>query len=175
MTAFRLFGRPLPIHFALLGRKRKYIKSKTTAKLTEKRTSIAAVRDILWTFGTFPTPLLSRYPTTFNRNWDFLFAKRSLPAHCLIKYLVPLGYRTRLRMVLLDTTGSKCVQILNCPRNYLIFHWYNSCAAKAYYYCPSMISRRPRSQNTSKERALNPEKESSIKRPRSHVSLEKSS
>jgi hypothetical protein len=36
----------LPIDFALLGRKRKYIKSKTTAKLTEKRTSIAAVRDI---------------------------------------------------------------------------------------------------------------------------------
>ncbi len=61
MAAIRLFGRPLPIHFALLGRKRKYIKSKTTAKLTEKRTSIATVRDILWTFGTFPTPLLSRY------------------------------------------------------------------------------------------------------------------
>jgi len=37
------------------------------------------------------------------------------------------------------------------------------------------ISRRPRSQNISKERALNPEKESSIKRPRSHVSSEKSS
>ncbi len=47
MAAFRLFGRPLPINFALLGQKRKYIKSKTTAKLTEKRTSIAAVRDIL--------------------------------------------------------------------------------------------------------------------------------
>jgi hypothetical protein len=61
MAAFRLFGKPLPIHFALLGRKRKYIKSKMTAKLTEKRTSIAAVRDILGMFGTFPTPLLSRY------------------------------------------------------------------------------------------------------------------
>ncbi len=35
------------IDFALLGRKPKYIKSKTTAQLTEKRTSIAAVRDIL--------------------------------------------------------------------------------------------------------------------------------
>jgi hypothetical protein len=33
----------MPIHFALLGRKRKYIKSKMTAKLIEKRTSIAAV------------------------------------------------------------------------------------------------------------------------------------
>ncbi len=61
MAAFRIFGKTLPIHFALLGRKRKYIKSKTTAKLTEKRTSIAAVRDILWTLGTFPNPLLSRY------------------------------------------------------------------------------------------------------------------
>ncbi len=44
IAAFRLFVRTLPIHFALLGRKRKYIKSKTTAKLKEKRTSIAAVR-----------------------------------------------------------------------------------------------------------------------------------
>jgi hypothetical protein len=49
------------------------------------------------------------------------------------------------------------------------------CAAKAFYYCPSMISHRPRSQNILKERALNPEKDSRIKRPRSHISLEKSS
>ncbi len=59
MAAFRLFGRPLPIHFALLGQKRKYIKSKTTAKLREKRTSIAAVRAKLGQFDTFLTPLLS--------------------------------------------------------------------------------------------------------------------
>jgi hypothetical protein len=43
MAAFRLFGRTLPIHFALLGRKRKYVKSKTTAKLKGKQTSIATV------------------------------------------------------------------------------------------------------------------------------------
>ena len=49
------------------------------------------------------------------------------------------------------------------------------CAAKAIFYCPSMNSHRPRSQNISKESTLNPEKDSSIKRPRSHVSLEKSS
>jgi hypothetical protein len=60
IAAFRLFVRTLSIHFALLGRKRKYIKSKTTAKLKEKRTSIAAVRDILQMFDTFPNPLLSR-------------------------------------------------------------------------------------------------------------------
>ncbi len=60
IAAFRLFVRTLAIHFALLGRKRKYIKSKTTAKLKEKRTSIAAVRDILRMFDTFPNPLLSR-------------------------------------------------------------------------------------------------------------------
>ncbi len=60
-AAFCLFVRTLPIGFALLGRKRKDIKSKTRSKLRGKRTSIAAVRDILWTFGTFPTPLLSHY------------------------------------------------------------------------------------------------------------------
>ncbi len=48
-----------PIHFALLGRKRKYIKSKTTAKLIEIRTSIAAVRDKLGQIDTFLNPLLS--------------------------------------------------------------------------------------------------------------------
>ena len=59
MAAFPLFGRPLPIHFALLGRKQKYIKSKTTAKLREKPTSIAVVRAKLGQFDTFQTPLLS--------------------------------------------------------------------------------------------------------------------
>ncbi len=52
------------------------------------------------------------------------------------------------------------------------FHYW---AAKAIFYCPSMNSHRPRSQNIPKESTLNPEKDSSIKRPRSHVSLEKSS
>jgi hypothetical protein len=47
IAAFCLFGRRMPNHFALLRQKRKYIKSKTTAKLIEKRTSIDAVRDIL--------------------------------------------------------------------------------------------------------------------------------
>jgi hypothetical protein len=54
---------------------------------------------------------------------------------------------------------------------YLLTH----CAAKAFCYCPAIISHRPRSQNILKERALNPEKDSRIKRPRSQVSLEKSS
>ncbi len=44
---------------ALLGRKRKYIKSKMTAKLKWKITSIAAVRDIFRMFDTFLNPLLS--------------------------------------------------------------------------------------------------------------------
>ncbi len=60
IAVFRLFVRTLPIHFALLGRKRKYIKSKTTTKLKEKRTSIAAVWDILRMFDTFPNPLVPR-------------------------------------------------------------------------------------------------------------------
>jgi hypothetical protein len=58
MAAFCLFGRTLPIHFVLLGRKQKYVKSNTTAKLIEKRTSIAAVRDKLGQIDTFLTPLL---------------------------------------------------------------------------------------------------------------------
>ncbi len=60
MAVFCLFVRTLPIQFALLGRKQKYIKSQTTAQLKEKRTSIAVVRDILRMFDSFPTPLLSR-------------------------------------------------------------------------------------------------------------------
>ncbi len=66
IAAFRLIGRTFPFHFALLGRKRKCVKSKTTAKLREKRTSSATVRDILWTFGTFLTSLLSRYRLPLN-------------------------------------------------------------------------------------------------------------
>jgi hypothetical protein len=58
-AAFCPFVRTSPIHFALLGRKRKYIKSKTTAKLIEKRTSNAAVPDKLGQIETFMTPLLS--------------------------------------------------------------------------------------------------------------------
>ncbi len=50
-----------------------------------------------------------------------------------------------------------------------------SCAAKAIFYCPTMNSHRPRSQNTAKEQALIPEKESRRTWPRCHVSLEKSS
>ncbi len=68
-AAFFLFVGTLPIVFALLGRKRKCIKTKTTEKLTEKRTSIASVRDILWTFGTFPTPLLSRHRLPLKWTW----------------------------------------------------------------------------------------------------------
>ena len=52
-AAFYPFVRTSPIHFAFLGRKRKYIKSKATAKLIEKRTSIAAVRAKLGLFDTF--------------------------------------------------------------------------------------------------------------------------
>jgi len=50
-----------------------------------------------------------------------------------------------------------------------------TCAAKAFYSCPAIISRRPGSQDTSKEPQLNPEEDSRIKQARSHVTLEKSS
>ncbi len=60
IAAFCLIGRTFPIHFALLGRKRKYVKSKTTAKLREKRTSNAAVN--VWHLSDPPSFSL---PTTF--------------------------------------------------------------------------------------------------------------
>ncbi len=50
-----------------------------------------------------------------------------------------------------------------------------SCAAKAFYSCPAIISRRPESRETPKEPQLNPEEESRIIQARSHVSSEKSS
>jgi hypothetical protein len=46
-AAFCLFMGTSPINFGLLGANGNTLKSKTTAKLREKRTSIAAVRDIL--------------------------------------------------------------------------------------------------------------------------------
>jgi hypothetical protein len=49
------------------------------------------------------------------------------------------------------------------------------CAAKAFYSCPAIISRRPESQKTPKEPQLNPEEESRIIQARSHVNSEKSS
>jgi hypothetical protein len=67
IAAFRLFVRTVLIHCALLGQKQKYIKSQTTAKLKEKRTSIVAVRDILRMFETFPNPLLSRCRLPFKQ------------------------------------------------------------------------------------------------------------
>jgi hypothetical protein len=39
-----------------------------------------------------------------------------------------------------------------------------SCAARAFYDCPAIISLRPRSQNILKEAQLNPEKDSRIKK-----------
>jgi hypothetical protein len=56
LAAFRQFGKTMPIHFALLRRKRKYVKSKTVAKLREKQTWIAAVRAKLGQFDIFQTP-----------------------------------------------------------------------------------------------------------------------
>ncbi len=73
IAAFRLFGKTLPIHFALLGRKRKYVKSKKTAKLKGKQTSIAAVPPKLGQINTFQTPLLShcRLPLKVHKNENF--------------------------------------------------------------------------------------------------------
>jgi len=69
-------------------------------------------------------------------------------------------------------------RIVGATRNsqhLLLFVANTICAAKAFYSCPAIISRRPGSQNTSKEPQLNPEKDSRRKQARSHVPLEKSS
>ncbi len=66
-----------------------------------------------------------------------------------------------------------CLKSLKKKIN-VFFHEKN-CAAKAIFYCPTMNSNRPRSKNTAKEQALIPEKDSKRKRPRCHVSMEKSS
>ncbi len=55
------------------------------------------------------------------------------------------------------------------------FKYRMCCAAKAFYSCPAIISRRPELQNTSKEPQLNTEEESKIIQARSHITLEKSS
>ncbi len=62
-----------------------------------------------------------------------------------------------------------------CGRTQPLFCVGHDCAAEAIFYCPTMNSHRPKSQVTSKEQALNPEKELRRTWTRSHVSLEKSS
>jgi hypothetical protein len=48
-----------------------------------------------------------------------------------------------------------------------------SCAAKAFYSCPAIISQRPESQKISKEPQENTEEESKIIQARSHINSEK--
>ena len=106
---------------------------------------------------------------TINNNYTVLFLIRSQINNIIIKKT-------------LTVKGPRKI-IINCSSWVVPLHTFSSlvtyfnsgCAAKAFYSCPAIISRRPRSQNTSKEPQLNPEKDSRRKRARSHVSLEKSS
>jgi hypothetical protein len=50
-----------PKNCGLLGGNGNTLKLKTTAKLKDKRTSIAAVRGLYRMYATFPTPLGSHY------------------------------------------------------------------------------------------------------------------
>jgi hypothetical protein len=68
IAAFRLFIRTLPIHFALLGRNRKYIKSKTTAKLKEKEHQSPRSETYCECLTFSRTPLLSRCRLPFSGN-----------------------------------------------------------------------------------------------------------
>jgi len=92
--------------------------------------------------------------------------------NCLIFSLSKCSLKKMLLFKYLFSAKQTCGRILcGLPRK----GRKGGCAAKAYFYCPSMNSHRPRSQNIPKESTLKPEKDSSIKRPRSHISLEKSS
>ncbi len=64
-AGFCLFMRTSSITFCFTWRKRKYIKKETTAKLKDKRTSIATMRHLCRTYATFPTPLGSHYRLPF--------------------------------------------------------------------------------------------------------------
>jgi hypothetical protein len=94
-------------------------------------------------------------------------------------------HRLNLRIDLQSLFGLLCTAVLlaETPQPYppplafgLIYEGaIGQCAAKAFYSCPAIISRRPRSQNILKEPQLNPEKDSRRKQARSYVTLEKSS
>ncbi len=102
-AAFCLFVRTLPIDFALLGRKRKYIKIKTTAKLKAKRTSIATIWYLCRTYATFPTPLGSHYKLPLSK-WGQI---RPLPRVYGLKYKEVLLPIIQTRKTLdLDLTGA---------------------------------------------------------------------
>ncbi len=111
-AAFRLFGRTLPIHFALLGRKQKQIKSKTTAKFIEKRTSIAAVRAELGQIDTFLTPLLShcRLPlmcSPYALNTEYFYAS-NLGKLCIEIHENSKEKICKLHYSSLCSTGGQC-------------------------------------------------------------------
>jgi hypothetical protein len=72
MAAFRLFGKTLPFHFDLLGRKRKYIKSKTTAN-GEKNIHRRGQRH---TVNHISEPPSFSLPTTFKRSKNLFFSSR---------------------------------------------------------------------------------------------------
>ncbi len=69
--------------FCFTGAETEIHKIKTTAELREKRTSIAAVREILWTFGNFPTFLLSRYRLPLMTGSINQVYRDPIPLHCL--------------------------------------------------------------------------------------------
>ncbi len=74
--------------------------------------------------------------------------------------------------------GVKSSKALTAQVNLITNHfggWKVCVPRRLIFTALQWISRRPRSQNISKERTLNPEKDSTIKRPRLHLSSEKSS
>ncbi len=73
------FRQDIAYWFCFTGAEAEILKIKDDSKIKRERTSIAAVRDILWTFGTFPTPLLPRYRLPFNQGCE---SRRQMNSTC---------------------------------------------------------------------------------------------
>ncbi len=98
MAAFRLIGRPLPIHFALLGRKQKYIKSKMTAKFFRgKNIDRRGQRHIVNVWHLSDPPSFS-LPTTFKREHSALKKLRLIPFFYFYGLFLPFWIRIRIRI-----------------------------------------------------------------------------
>jgi hypothetical protein len=101
--------------------------------------------------------------------WEYLFRNFGiLSLQCVINLMVIVTFPFSSRILAVFTVNTIFNLITTSLKS-------AHCAAKAFYSCPAIISRRPGSQDTPKESQLNSEEDSRIKQARSHVTLEKSS
>jgi hypothetical protein len=115
---------------------------------------------------------------TISKCFSFI-AYRVTNLFCTFEYLCEFSYKFEMGLIIYSEAWAKLIQEKSlksknsCQTPFLKGN--TRCAAKAFYSCPAIISRRPESQKIPKEPQLNPEEESKIIQARSHVTLEKSS